>query len=115
MEMTRQEIYNKVATHLLAQNEVSKNELGRCLYRGPRGLKCGIGVLIPDDVYDPCCENTAADQLHHRLSGEFCRSIGTRRDGAFLCGLQAIHDNWQPQDWANKLREFALVYSLIPI
>lgn len=53
--MTRQEVYNKVRDHLLAQGEQSAGMMG-CQYRAERSdgtvLMCAIGCLIPDELYD---------------------------------------------------------------
>ena len=48
--MNTQQIFDKVATHLLTQNARSAAE-GSCLYRSPSGLKCAVGCLISDSVY----------------------------------------------------------------
>ncbi len=34
-----------------------------CLYRGPNGKKCAIGILIPDDKYDPEFENASTSSV----------------------------------------------------
>ena len=50
--MEPQQIFNKVATHLLKQNKRSIDKgTDVCLYRGPNGTKCAVGVLIPDSLY----------------------------------------------------------------
>lgn len=55
--MTPQEIFDTVSDHLFAQGAPSRqeNEEGgiTCAYRGNDGRKCAIGVLIPDNIYDP--------------------------------------------------------------
>lgn len=59
-----QDIFNKVVTHLLTQNEMSvayrasgdPNIKGMCAYRGKDGLKCAVGCLIEDDEYLPIME-----------------------------------------------------------
>lgn len=49
--MTPQEIFDTVARHLFAQGKQSRDSVS-CLYRGPDGTKCAVGVLIPDATYD---------------------------------------------------------------
>ena len=49
-KLTRQAAFNKVARHLLRQNAKSTNKDGECLYRGPNGLRCAVGALIPRRV-----------------------------------------------------------------
>lgn len=50
---TKQEIFDFVVEKLRAQGCASVNPFGRCLYRGPDGLKCAIGHMIPDELYRP--------------------------------------------------------------
>ena len=53
--MTQQQIFDKVATHLLTQG--AKSMMGdTCRYRGSNGAKCAVGCLIKDDHYDPILE-----------------------------------------------------------
>jgi len=52
--MNKQEFFDKVARHLLTQNAKSIEAFERnakCLYRGPNGMKCVAGCLIPDELY----------------------------------------------------------------
>lgn len=34
-----------------------------CMYRGPDGKKCGVGLFIPDPLYDPIFEGRSAEGL----------------------------------------------------
>lgn len=27
------------------------NKDGECLYRGPKGIKCAVGLILPDSIY----------------------------------------------------------------
>ena len=47
-----QELFDKIATHLLTQGARSENSLGKCLYRGEFGRKCAVGCLISDEEYE---------------------------------------------------------------
>lgn len=57
--MTNQETFDTVVTALRKQEKPSVNEIGECMYRGPNGLKCAAGHLIPDDKYNPEFEGIA--------------------------------------------------------
>ncbi len=57
--MTKQEIFDKVATHLLTQNEKALNSVGGCVYRTDKGLKCAVGCLIPVECM--CDTSTSVD------------------------------------------------------
>ena len=48
--MTDQELFDRVVTHLAKQGRRAMARVA-CLYRTPDGLKCAIGCLIPDEKY----------------------------------------------------------------
>lgn len=50
---TAQELFEAAARGLHAQGKKSVDKKGSCLYRGPDGLKCGVGLLITDEEYKP--------------------------------------------------------------
>jgi len=103
--MNRQEVFDKVAAHLLTQREKSKDSYG-CLYRSPDGLKCAIGCLIPDNLYDKAIENSPVDELPENI----LRFIGVEdsiEDINFLTDLQIIHDDSLSENWREKLINFA--------
>ena len=104
----RQEMFNKVATHLLTQNCQSQrpSTLGKhqdivCAYRGEEGRKCAIGVLIPDEVYDPAMEALSVLMLTERFP-----SLGFMKGHIhFLDRLQRIHDQYEVGQWPDLLTE----------
>jgi len=55
MAMTKQEMFDKACEGLAAQGWQKSRALNgaACLYRGPYGLKCAVGHIIPDEIYDP--------------------------------------------------------------
>jgi hypothetical protein len=112
MTLTRQEIFDKVATHLLTQGRRSMNEAGiSCAYRGEDGLKCAIGVLIPDDQYKPSFEGYSVDGGFH---GEtILNAANVAWDDRHFAGeLQGIHDKVRPEDWARELHLVAAKFHL---
>lgn len=51
--MNKQEFFDAVVTGLIKQGAPSHSvEDQSCMYRGPNGLKCAIGLLIPDEEYE---------------------------------------------------------------
>src|SRR3546814_5767296 len=46
-----QEALNRAVRGIVAQGQLAKNEDDDCLYRGPNNTKCGVGHLIPDNLY----------------------------------------------------------------
>lgn len=100
--MSYQRAFNKVYKHLMKQNRRCENIFG-CLYRGPGGMKCAIGVLIPDSLYNPSFEG---DKIH-----VFCPGLSVRRK-EFYTKLQKIHDDWPIRQWDSALKDLAHRYNL---
>lgn len=103
-KLQQQEIFDKVARHLLTQME--KSMLGTvCAYRGPRGLMCAIGPFIPDDRYSQDMEGFSIG------SSIVCDAIGIElfsKESELLSDLQMIHDGSQPSEWMEYLSELAI-------
>ena len=127
--MDRQKIFNKIAKHLLKQNKRSLNADGRCVYRGPNGLKCAIGCLIPDKIYNKKMDNLGEwyssvpiydlamiyPNVRKYLEIDLGSRLMTRMEGVpedivFLQSLQDIHDDdaYAPYEWKALLKEFAV-------
>lgn len=96
--MEAQEIFDTVATHLLKQGRRATNPdiPEMCVYRGANGTKCAVGVLIPDEAYDPVMEGrTLVGLLSHP---EFEIPGWMRNNQMLLKELQDTHDvrtNWR--------------------
>ncbi len=111
--MNAQEIFDKVAAHLLAQGIRSELRSGeaqpRCLYRGPGGTCCAVGVLIGDGLAltgDRLCLSVWA--LANRAG-----SPQWMRDHVLLLGkLQNVHDLKPPETWPIALRIVAEEHGL---
>jgi len=114
MTQTKQEVFDTVVSALIKQGHPSIDTSGGCLYRGPDGLKCAIGHLIPDNVYTPDMENVSADHL------AFTKTLGV--DVKFVEDLQRAHDGGScftfdpigtdapdstPTDWLAQFRSLA--------
>jgi len=106
---TEQELFDTVATHLIKQGKrsISKYE---CLYRGPDGMKCAIGCLIPDSDYRPYFEGNDLGQLleYGKLPKNLAEEFTENED--MLADLQALHDNDEPNMWKERLAEIAELY-----
>lgn len=66
--MNNQEAFDLMVAHLIAQGKPAVSPYGHCVYRGPDGTKCAVGILIPDDVYHPDMEG---DNPHHLIGVDF--------------------------------------------
>lgn len=113
---TEQEMFDRVAEHLLTQNKkasvedygsvscryrVFDNETGEC-------LKCAIGCLIPDDKYSARDEGYSAASVLSRLFGVPGRS----RMSELASDLQKVHDLYDVEWWPQELRAKAGYYGL---
>jgi hypothetical protein len=115
--MTKQEMFDTVARHLLTQNERSE-EIRKstvdgtlipfCSYRGMGGLKCAIGVLIPDEIYRPEMENNGA----YSLLEQFPELAAYIPDEDLAHALQYVHDKYQVSDWKMELINVAATHQL---
>ena len=112
MTMTMQEVFNTVRDHLLMQGHKALDSTGtRCMYRAPDGTKCAAGVLILDEYYDDFEGNgveigEVRDALHKSGVDPSCFEL--------VCDLQAVHDQYDVEDWACRLARVASVYGLQP-
>jgi hypothetical protein len=112
--MTKQEIFDTVAIHLIKQGKQSADASGACFYRSPDGLKCAVGCLIPDEVYRPKMEGRSISTLFKNFSElNFLQpSVGLLND------IQRVHDNTysEGQIWTDavvlRLRKIAEKYNL---
>lgn len=106
--MTNQEIFDTVARHLLTQKAQSLvDEDGpECAYRGEGGLKCAIGVLIPDAHYTPTIEGRAVASAE--MESVLKDILGTSYDVGLLIALQNVHDGCAPAGWKDDLEEVAV-------
>lgn len=127
--MQLQEVYDKIKNHLLAQGERSMIKSFRdgkdlCAYRGEGGKMCAVGILITDEHYTPALEGKQWDEVEVITalnksgvevnpfeyspsgdSGELCNLLGFAQD---------MHDNTEPEMWADALAEYAVEHGLRP-
>lgn len=102
--MTPQEVFDKVAKHLLTQKKAALASNGSCQYRTASGLSCAVGCLIPDDVYVISMENKAARSFLDEHGDDVPELVPHRR---LLLSLQLVHDHSPPSIWASRLQETA--------
>jgi hypothetical protein len=126
--MNQQEIFDTVAKHLFEQGEQSTAwdedfKKNKCRYRdgiGKKGkvLKCAVGVLIPDEDYDPAMENGSSSvnaiMANENFKNKLPAYFATEQE--FLYRLQRVHDiinNWHTTTkMIGALTEFAKMYNL---
>lgn len=89
-----QESFDFAAEYVFRQGEQSF-ETTACLYRGPRGLKCAIGSLLPDSLYETGMEQKGFvnyDKFPVRVQEYFKE----HHPGLFLTGkvFERGHENY---------------------
>lgn len=100
IDLTNQQIFDKVATHLLTQKTKSMDGF-QCRYRGPNDAKCAIGCLIPDEVYK--CSMEGCTVYDSPIADLFLPS-----QRSFLNMLQVTHDKYPAHIWADMLINIAI-------
>jgi hypothetical protein len=105
---TLQELFDVSAAHLLKQRARSVSPSGRCLYRGPNGTMCAVGVLISDDNYNLRLEGRG---VGHEAVLRALRDSGCPTHHAavvLLADLQRLHDTVEEIDlWPVRLTQLA--------
>jgi len=108
--MTAQELFDIVFKHLMSQNARSMMGNGiTCAYRGEGGLKCAIGILIPDEDYRKDMEGAAAQNL--LVKGACLSRLAVHHE--LLNKFQRIHDEDPVEDWDRSLRAAAVAFGLV--
>lgn len=106
--MTRQETFDLVVAHLRKQGRKCVDpDTNRCRYRGPDGLKCAVGVLIPDEKYSATFETRGA--LWSPISSVL-RELG--HDPVLCNSLQLVHDSVSVDNWEPHFEDVADKYDL---
>lgn len=113
--MTKQEIYDKVKAHLLAQGRraIYPSSANTCMYRAPNGDKCAAGALIADEHYLPGLEGMPA--YYNENVNDALRKSGVPEEClSFVAELQTIHDSCPVECWREELERRANVEGLNP-
>lgn len=99
--------FDTVYKHLMQQNLRSMVG-GKCAYRGDDDLKCAIGCLIPDDVFNFTYNSFSIKEPESRamIPDHYTKSQ------IFLTELQHIHDTKPVSKWDELLRKFAEKWNL---
>jgi hypothetical protein len=105
--MTAQELFDKVATHLLTQGKKCAF-IDSCRYRH-LGLSCAAGCLLNNEQYENVIEGLGINDSHNE--SVFREIVGD--DNFFLLRqLQCIHDNISEKHWKDRLADLAIQYGL---
>ena len=84
------------------------------MYRGPNGLKCAIGCLIPDKKYLKRWDKQDKRIEPYKVRDEIFDVLDLFACENILRDLQVLHDVEDVCDWPAGLVELALEYDLHP-
>lgn len=117
--MSLQQLFDDVVAHARTQRKISNKAIRidhidttMCQYRSADGLKCFIGALIPDDLYQASFEDQCVEEIL-RMSKELKSYFKTKYDlmeCTFIIAtrhLQIIHDCSPVSDWDESFAAFA--------
>lgn len=116
---TLQETFDRVISHLRKQGKksfgnfpsaVSKASTAGCMYRGPEGLMCAAGCLIPDDKYSPEFEGCSVSQHGPNSVCDLMRELG--HDLGLVQQLQFVHDKHGVEEWEDRFQRVAALFKL---
>jgi len=103
--MTPQDIFNKVAEHLLKQNARCQNDEDSCKYRGENNTSCAVGCLLPDSLYSIIMEGETIIGLFEKFPK--VKTFLGAKNTYLLRKLQDIHDDEKVENWSILLIEVA--------
>lgn len=123
--MDKQEIFNKVAQHLLRQGSKALT-LNMCRLLDHKGRQCAIGCLIPRELYDHHLESYGFIGNYFDYNDNFlyvpnifttllAEKVGiefTKDNYELLRALQHIHDHWDINEWKLQLKSCAIRFNL---
>lgn len=95
MNTVMQELFNKVYIGMHKQDferSVNTNQFGDwvCRYRSADGMRCAVGHIIPDELYDSRMEGYSVYNLYQKFTGLPYNEPALIN---FMEKLQTIHDD----------------------
>ena len=113
--MSVNKIFYKVHKHLLKQYEKSESKYVGCKYRSDNGLRCAVGCLMTDDIYDSSLEGSNLGDI--RVRQALTPIVGVNYELRLLKldllhRLQEVHDNEPVEHWKRGLAEIKLEFDI---
>lgn len=104
-----QAIFDKTLNHLRIQKEKSYNTRQlSCMYHNKEGLKCAVGIHIPDEVYDPAMEGESVNTILRKFPILFTLdAFNTNTKIDLLREMQVIHDTFKCENWEMHFKNLA--------
>lgn len=92
--MNKQEMFTKVWLGLASQGWQRSAVGDNCRYRGPNGMKCAAGHLLPDENYNTRFESRNVFSLLQDYPLLFGQELD-REGEVFLTRMQQAHDGYR--------------------
>ena len=110
--MNTQQAFDIMVQHLRQQGRPSRDEVDGCQYRGPDGLKCAVGALIPDELYNERMESKNIYSLIKDGKFPALTELFAGINIHVLSDLQDTHDFNEPARWEQLFKECAEEFGL---
>lgn len=114
MFKTDQETFDFIVNHLRKQQKKASNKNGSCKFRLEQNeevLKCAVGCLIPDEMYDTIFEEQGGLTTEHPI-WPVLEELGYH-NYLLLKDFQVVHDSHQVLKWEERFRYIAAKYNLV--
>ena len=89
--MTPQEMFDTAYLMIIQQGQKSNTPNG-CKYRGPSGLKCAIGHMIPDDLAKAWDDRTNSSITQIRATPKYPIPDFLKENRKLAADIQSAHD-----------------------
>ena len=116
--LTKTQIFDKVAKHLLKQKSVSRDKYGGCAYRGKSKSACAVGAVIRDSAYEKELEGfpvrRSVEKTPYRIVSALSKS-GVKKSSKLyelLSSLQLVHDTDPVSEWKESLKRIARSFNI---
>lgn len=111
-----QDAFDKVLKAIRLQNYIQSQDplTEACWYRGPDGLRCAAGHLLPNNLYRKSMEGKTIGALFLNFSN--IRDYFHNVNDMLLSDLQSAHDSnlaHGAQAWENRMKQIATYYNLV--
>lgn len=104
--MTPQEMFDTAYLKIIQQGQKCTAHNGGCKYRGPSGLKCAIGHMIPDDLAKAWDDRTNSSILHIRDTPKFPVPDFLKENRTLASEIQQAHDYGGDYDHSEFVKGF---------
>lgn len=105
--MNNQEAFDKAVSGVIKQGSKSFTSKG-CKYRGPNGLKCAVGHLIPDYMYEKGMEMGIRYLYRdYPIIQRLFEDVNIN----MLIRLQIAHDNADEFNFVEEFKQKVLVFA----